>query len=158
VPDFAAGSSIVPFHLSERWRAELSNKMQAIGSSRRAANHHVPAEESMKRFASRSVSYSATRTQFIQFSPSQRNPKSNRWSPVGSARIGGKPEGEVVEQVSSGRRSIMNSDLLKRRARYLVLMRDGNLLRRLWKIRSHRRDNIRRRGAHGISTRRQAIG
>ena len=46
---------------------------------------------------------------------------------AGLRELGVKPEGEVVEQVSSERRSIMNSDLLQRRARYLVLMRDGNL-------------------------------
>jgi hypothetical protein len=46
---------------------------------------------------------------------------------AGLRELGVKPEGEVVEQLSSERRSIMNSDLLQRRARYLVLMRDGNL-------------------------------
>ena len=41
--------------------------------------------------------------------------------------LGVKSEGEVVEKMSSEHGPIMNSDLLRRNARYLVLMRDGNL-------------------------------
>jgi hypothetical protein len=41
--------------------------------------------------------------------------------------LGVKPEGEVIEQVSAEHQPIGYSDLLRRRTRYLVVMRDGNL-------------------------------
>jgi hypothetical protein len=41
--------------------------------------------------------------------------------------LGVKPEGEVIEQISAEHQPIGYSALLRRRARYLVVMRDGNL-------------------------------
>jgi hypothetical protein len=38
-----------------------------------------------------------------------------------------RPEGEVIEQISADHQLITTSDLLRRRARYLVVMREGNL-------------------------------
>src|SRR5262249_35134292 len=46
---------------------------------------------------------------------------------AGLREIGVKPEGEAIEQISADRQPIANSDLLRRRARYLVIMREGNL-------------------------------
>src|SRR5205807_8093506 len=46
---------------------------------------------------------------------------------AGLRELGVNPEGEVVEQISTARQPIAHSGLLRRRARYFVVMRDGNL-------------------------------
>jgi hypothetical protein len=45
----------------------------------------------------------------------------------GLRELGIKPEGEVIDQISAELQPIAYSDLLRRRMRYLVVMRDGSL-------------------------------
>jgi len=48
-------------------------------------------------------------------------------TPATLRELGIKPQGEVVEQFSSDRNSFSSADILKRRERYVVLVRDGNV-------------------------------
>jgi len=48
-------------------------------------------------------------------------------TPATLRELGIKPQGEVLEQFSSDRNSFSSTDILKRRERYVVLVRDGNV-------------------------------
>lgn len=48
-------------------------------------------------------------------------------TPAGLRELGLKSEAEVIEQFGTERGQLLNSDLVRRRAPFVVLMRDGNL-------------------------------
>jgi len=48
-------------------------------------------------------------------------------TPSGLRELGIKQQGEVLEEFGPGRRPFSNAEMTRRRERYVMLMRDGNL-------------------------------